>query len=271
MNRVFAGFLVFSLVIFIVLSCPTGRRVAGRALIRSTEEFVEALEAEYRDIKDFAGTLTLSGLEPPVEVLVKAITEPRTLRVEYLSPAEMKGQFFLLKQDFLYQYMPAREIVIKKDLTKSNTPVRAANLTPGYLLELVRSEDLAVNLIGGPEGFYCQEDGPNSLASGNVTHRLNGIGAIGNSPSEVMGAVSCFGSGQGLYVLEVIPRAEDYQFARQVIKFSPDDLLPVELITHFLDRDREPVRTIVKSARTNMGLKLEELAKLPEKAEVISG
>lgn len=134
---------------------------SGFEVIRTTDRFIQALEEEYQGIEDFTARLTLSGLEPPVEVLVEAISEPRTLKVQYLSPSEMKGQFFLLEKDYLYQYMPGREIVIKKELTRSNIPVRAANLTPDYLLKLIRSDDLEVNLIGGPMGFYYGSGGRN--------------------------------------------------------------------------------------------------------------
>jgi outer membrane lipoprotein-sorting protein len=205
---------------------------AGQEVIDSTDAFVSKLEEEYGKIANFSARLSLSGMEPPVSIRVLAVSEPRILRVEYLSPDRMQGQFFLLKGDYLYQYMPGRNLIIKKDLKGSDLPVEAANLTPDYLLKLVRSDDLEVKLIGTPVPF---------------------------------GFDSLFGD----YVLEVIPKSDAYQFSRQVIQFDSDDLLPRELITYFGEKDRDTVYTSVEEVRTNMGLEMEEVKALPKDAEVI--
>jgi len=189
--------------------------------------------------------------------------------VEYLSPPEMKGQFFLLKEDFLYQFMPGQNLIIKKDLKNSNVPVRAANLTPNYLLELVRSEELEVNLIGSPGEltFPWIEDNVLELETS-----LSGQETTSSKSLQEWGLTTpvSFGSESDYYVLEIIPREEGYQFARQVIRFDPETLLPHELVTYFEDQARDPVTTGVEQVRTNVGLDLAEIEKLPEDAEIIS-
>src|SRR6056297_3503675 len=108
MKSAFARSVCFFLLGLILFSAGPVLNASGGEVIRTTDRFIKALEGEYRSIEDFTAKLTLSGLNPPIEVLVEAISEPRTLKVQYLSPSEMKGQFFLLEKDYLYQYMPGR-------------------------------------------------------------------------------------------------------------------------------------------------------------------
>lgn len=251
--------------------------VLGEGIVSSTDEFINKLEEEYGKISNFSATLKVSGIDPPLTVEVQAITKPRILRVEYVSPEEMKGQFLLLEEDILWDYRPrpGRKVVIKKELTKSNIPVKAANLTPDYLLELVRSDDLEVNLIGTPGEIFFLGFGQNVLDLG---YSLSGFDDLGDgSDEENTDSGSRSDSGfyypvvNDEYVLEVIPRAEGYQFARQVIKFDPKDFLPRELITHFVDETKDPVYTVVEKVETNLDMDPEEVRKIPENAEVISG
>ena len=242
--------------------------VYGEEKILSTEEFIERLEVEYREIDDFSAQLTISGLEPPLRVELRAISDPRTLRVGYLSPPEMEGQFFLLDGDFLYQYMPAQNLIIKKDLKKSNVPVKAANLTPDYLLELVRSEELEVNLTGVPGELYYPWKGKVILEFEVSAPWLDREDSSKSQDIRSTTPVS-FGSRSDTYALEVIPREEGYQFARQVIKFDEVSFLPQELITYFDDEKKEPVRTKVEEVETNVGLDREKITRLPGDAEVI--
>jgi len=262
----FRAILAFVLV-FLLVGIAS---MSGVTQIRTTDDFIEKLEKEYRDIKDFSARLAISGLEPPLRVEVLAISEPRTLRVEYLSPPEMEGQFFLLEEDFLYQFMPAQNLVIKKDLKNSEVPVKAANLTPDYLLKLVRSDELAVNLIGSPGELHFPGGLQNVLefdASISWLEKEDSSDRLYDPDSTTP---ITFESGQGYYVLEVIPEADGYQFARQVIKFDPESFLPGELITYFEDEKREPVTTTVEEVETNVGLDRNEVTKLPRDAEVIS-
>ncbi|MEF8799292.1 MAG: hypothetical protein V5A79_07750, partial [Candidatus Bipolaricaulota bacterium] len=251
--------------------------VLGGGIVSSTDEFIDKLEEEYSKISNFSATLKVSGIEPPLTVEVQAITEPRILRVEYVSPEEMKGQFFLLEEDILWDYRPrpGRKIVIKKELTKSNIPVKAANLTPDYLLELVRSDDLEVNLIGTPGDIFFPGSVQNVLDLGTNLSGLNDSGDETDKQDSDSGSRSDSGFYypvvNGEYVLEVIPRTEGYQFARQVIKFNPKDFLPRELITHFADESKDPVYTVVEKVETNLDMDPEEVRKIPENAEVISG
>lgn len=269
MNRNYISFVQFLLVLLLGLSLVSLTGVRASEGIQNTDEFIEKLEEEYRDIDDFSAQLTISGLDPPLRVKVEAISEPQTLRVEYLSPPELKGQFFLLEEDFLYQFMPAQNLVIKKDLKKSNIPVEAANLTPDYLLKLVRSEKLEVDLVSQPGELYFPWDREDVLEFKMTVSWLEEEDASNpDSDGDLTTPVS-FGSGGDNYVLEVVPREEGYQFARQVIKFNPDNLLPRELITYLEDEEKDPIHTDVDEVGTNLGLDRENLAELPEDAEVI--
>ena len=256
------------LVIPIALSLAGTRYALGVQDIQSTDDFIKRLEEEYRDIGDFSARLTISGLEPPLKVKLEAISEPRILRVEYLSPPEMEDQFFLLEGDFLFQYMPAQNLIIKKDLNKSRVPVKAANLTPDYLLELVKSEELEVNLVSKPGELYVPWGGKNVLDFDASIYWLDEEDYEDDDIKKSITPLSLDFDGDK-YVLEVIPKVEGYQFARQVIKFDRDNLLPRELITYFEDDDKEPVHTKVDEVGTNVGLKREEVTKKPEDAEVI--
>jgi len=249
-----------------------GLLAIGAEVIQSTDEFVARLEEEYSQVANFSARLSLSGMEPPVSVRVLAVSEPRSLRVEYLSPDQMKGQFFLLEGDFLYQYMPGRNLIIKKDLKGADLPVEAANLTPDYLLRLVRSDDFEVNLIGIPIPL-----GPDDGAAGpplELGTSLSGVDRLSNSYSSSAAGpsyVSPFGFDSlfGDYVLELIPKSDAYQFSRQVIQFDPEDFLPRELITYFEGEAGDTVYTTVDEVRTNLDLELEAVTALPEDAEVI--
>jgi len=243
----------------------------GTEVIQSTDEFVARLEEEYGQVANFSARLSLSGMEPPVSVRVLAVSQPRSLRVEYLSPDQMKGQFFLLEGDSLYQYMPGRNLIIKKDLKGADLPVEAANLTPDYLLQLVRSDDFEVNLIGIPIPLGNNGGADSSLEPGTS---LSGLARPSDSPygldpgssyATPFGFDSLFGD----YVLELIPKSDAYQFSRQVIQFDPEDFLPRELITYFEGEAGDTVYTTVDEVRTNLDLELEAVTALPEDAEVI--
>ncbi|MFB6290785.1 MAG: outer membrane lipoprotein carrier protein LolA [Candidatus Bipolaricaulia bacterium] len=270
MNRIYTFTARLLLVVLLGLSLAGFTSALGEGEIQSTDKFIERLEKEYSDIEDFTARLTISGLEPPLKVEVLAISEPRILRVEYLSPPEMEGQFFLLDGDFLYQYMPAQNLVIKKDLKKSNVPVKAANLTPDYLLKLVKSEELEVNLIGGPGQLYFPWKGQDVLEfDSSISWREEKDSSSSLRESDSTTPIS-FSSEESYYVLEIVPKEEGYQFARQVIKFDPDSFLPRELITYFESKDKKTVRTDVEEVKTNRGLNPGKIKKLPEDAEVIT-
>ncbi len=269
MNSNYISLIQFFLVLFLVLGLANLTGVMAGEGIRDTDEFIERLEEEYPEIDDFSARLTISGLDPPLRVEVQAISEPRILRVEYLSPPELKGQFFLLEEDFLYQFMPAQNLVIKKDLNQSNIPVEAANLTPDYLLELVRSEELEVDLVSKPGELYFPWEGEDVLEFKMTASWLEGKNDSNSDSDGGLTTPVSFGSGGDNYVLEVVPREEGYQFARQIIKFNPDNLLPRELITYLKNEEKEPVRTDVDEVGTNLGLDREDLTELPEDAEVI--
>ena len=270
MNRSSSLFFRVFLVILITLNLAGLYHVPGQGEINSTDEFIEKLEEEYRGIEDFSARLTISGLDPPLQVELLAVSEPRTLRVEYLSPPEMKDQFFLLEGDFLYQFMPAQNLIIKKDLKDSDMPVRAANLTPDYLLEMVRSDELEVNLTGAPSGVVFPWKEGKSLEFQISISELEEKYSFNSFSSPDSTCPVSFGSGGGNYVLEVVPRKEGYQFARQVIKFDPDTFLPRELITYFEEKNKEPVLTEVDEVETNLGLDRDRITKLPKDAEIIS-
>jgi len=249
-----------------------GVLATGAEVIQSTDEFVARLEEEYSQIANFSARLSLSGTDPPVSVRVLAVSEPRSLRVEYLSPEEMQGQFFLLKGDFLYQYMPGRNLIIKKDLKGADLPVEAANLTPDYLLQLVRSDDFAVNLIGIPIPLGPDDGAPGPpLELGTSLSGLvrPGVFPYGSDPGSSYAAPFGLDSLFGDYVLELIPKSGDYQFSRQVIQFDPKDFLPRELITYFEGETGDTVYTTVDEVRTNLDLELEAVRALPKDAEII--
>ncbi|MBS3786895.1 hypothetical protein KGY79_01715 [Candidatus Bipolaricaulota bacterium] len=270
MNRNYTLGLVFFLVTLLVFNLVGVNSVLGEEKIRTTDKFIERLEEEYRKIENFSARLAISGLEPPLKVEVRAISEPRVLRVEYLSPPEMQGQFFLLKEDFLYQFMPAQNLVIEKDLKKSNMPVKAANLTPDYLLEIVRSDELDVNLISGPGEIYFPWDKENVLDFETSVSWLENEDSSNSLYDPDSTTPVSFDFGEDDYVLEAVPLEEGYRFSRQVIKFDPDNLLPRELITYFEDEEKGPVTTEVEEVSINLKLVLDEITKLPEDAEVIS-
>ncbi|MCF7891017.1 hypothetical protein K9M78_07350 [Candidatus Bipolaricaulota bacterium] len=271
MNRNSTLLVQILLVLLLAVNLAGLIAAPGSEKIGTTDKFIEKLEEEYREIDDFSAQLTISGLEPPLRVEVQAISEPRLLRVEYLSPPEMKGQFFLLEEDFLYQFMPVQNLIIKKDLKKSNIPVKAANLTPDYLLKLVRSEVLDVRLVSSPGELYFPWKKEEVLDFEMSVPWLDEDGSSSStSGSELVTPVS-FDSGEDNYVLEVVPRKEGYRFARQVIKFDPDSFLPRELITYFEDEEKGPVSTDVEGVETNLGLEREKISRLPKDAEVISG
>src|SRR6056297_3226807 len=142
-------FLIFCLLVICCL-LQSALVVCGQARISTTEDFIAQVEQEYSQIEKLTATVEMLGVSPALTIKIWAITDTKLLRLEYLEPPEMKGQFFLLKEDFLYQYMPARDLIIKKDLTKENLPAKSVNLTPDYLLKLLHSEDFQIELMGRP-------------------------------------------------------------------------------------------------------------------------
>lgn len=259
-NVLYAGlfFCLFSL----LLTVAPGELVCGAGEPTTTDEFVEAVKEEYGKIEDLTASVRTLGTDPPLTLKLWAITDTRLLRLEYLEPAEMRGQFFLFRENFLYQYMPARDIVIKKDLSQENIPVEAANLTPDYLLELINSEELEVKLIGRPLDLKF----PNIEMDGELPDNTCPV-----DPFSADGLFIYENSLLENYVLEIVPTVDKYQFARQIIVFDPEDYLPVDLLTYLPDDPTDPIRTKVLSSEVNVNFSRDEIVELPKGAEVISG
>ncbi len=251
--------ICFVLLVFVVGLSVLTYGAEGPA---TTDEFVEVVKEEYGKIEDLTASVEMLGTDPSLTLKLWAITDTRLLRLEYLEPPQMKGQFFLLKENFLYQYMPARDLVIKKDLTQENIPIKAANLTPDYLLELIGSEELEIRLIGRPleltfPNLKDAADLPQNTCPVDPFY-TDGLSIYTKSLSEN-------------YVLEIVPTVEKYQFARQIIVFDPEDYLPVDLLTYLPDDPTDPIRTKVLSSEVNVHFPRDEVVELPQGAEVISG
>ncbi len=261
-----------SLCLMVVFVLPLSSVVLyGDDLIDTTDEFIARVEQEYSDIKNLRANSRLSGVDPPLELNLWAITDTRILRLEYISPPQMKGQFFLLKQDILYQYMPARDMIIKKDLTQENLPVKAANLTPDYLLEMINSEELEVELVGRPinlklHGPINVDLAPPEGSGDYCPVKPETFGDPGLEPSMVTSRVLT-----EKYVLKIVPRVEKYQFSRQIIVFDPDSYLPEELITYLPDKPDRPVKTKVLDSQINCSFDPDQIERLPPGADIISG
>lgn len=230
--------------------------------IDNTEEFISTMEEKYGGIDDLTASVKMM-VEPPLQLKLWAITDTRLLRLEYMEPPQMKGQFFLLKENFLYQYMPARDLIIKKDLTQENIPIKAANLTPDYLLELMSSEDLRIRLIGKPLEFRFPSVYREHLDFSGDICPVDPF-STGGFPLYSRVILEQF-------VVEIVPRTEKYQFLRQIIVFNKENYLPIDLFTYLPDKPTEPIRTSVLDTKTNSDIGKRDIAKLPEDAEVISG
>ncbi len=267
-------FLIFCLLVICCL-LQSALVVCGQARISTTEDFIAQVEQEYSQIEKLTATVEMLGVSPALTIKIWAITDTKLLRLEYLEPQQMKGQFFLLKEDFLYQYMPARDLIIKKDLTQANIPVKAANLTPDYLMELIHSEELEVKLVGRPMSL---EFSVMDLMDVSKTKLENGDYSFTPLKSEGTGKVADLyvtmaRSGLLLshYVLDIVPRVAKYQFARQIIVFDPHTYLPTELVTYLPEEPEKPVRTKVLESSATATFDSETIKELPKSAEIISG
>lgn len=250
------AFLALLIVLFIVTAfpLPDSRLARGEKAISSVQELIDRLEEEYSSIRDFSATVELRGTDPSLKLAIAAIPgEEPLLRMEYLAPQDMKGQFFVLDEKTLYQYNPAQDMIIKEQLDTEELPVQGVNLTPGYLIDLLRSEDFEVTLEGTPENPYRPSTDAESESSQTDSAEVQD-----HSESETE-----------QYVVSLKPTVEGYHFRRQLIWLDSDTLLPTLLET-FLEEDEELTRvtTSILEMKTNQDLDPEQIKKLPSGARV---
>ncbi len=232
------------------------------------------MEKTYGELDTLQAELNMVDTDPespPMKLKLYAFSKKeRVLRVEFLSPPSMKGQFFLAKEDKLYQYMPADRTVIVNDISQMSEArmpdsLSSMNLAPTELTQVLNSEKLDVELAKTPENPYLSEldqldlfpeDNPEKTKE--KKDRKTDLRSLSSVKSLLA---------KGLYVLEIEPTVEEAGFARQVLSLDSETLLPRLMITYRKEENEKNYLTAVEEIEKNPDLKREEIAKLPPKSE----
>lgn len=270
----YAVAVLFALLVLAVFSCYPADQNTSQA----SQQFVERLIEEYEKINDFQATITTPLTETLVEISLQAVTgEKRVIRVTYLAPSEMKGQMFVLKDETLYQYMPAANYIIKTDLKKANLPLslETFQLTPASIVSLLKSDDLQLELLGTPKEPFSPDTRTESQGSSKEFVDTSGDSCSAKEGGELdcesmSGSFLCSSCRQD-YVLEVVPQDENYGFERELIWFDGTTLLPFCFVTYSPGSSEDVVTVLLKDVEINQQLNGEEIGQLPQNAEIIEG
>ena len=245
--------------------------------IDNSQQLIERMEKEYEDIVTLAANIITFSNESALEISIRAISAPEELlRVEYTAPKEMAGQFFILDGDFLYQYVPVSDLVIKRKIKEEELPVRAVNLTPKYLLELLTSEDLEVKLQSRPGNSDYGKDILESEGMPQLDlEEVNEVQTGGRKEDGPSPEGKPFYEKRESYLLEIRPQKEGFGFERQFIWLDAKNLLPQKLVTYLPPKKKgggqAKILTVVKEVKVNPELDSKELRRLPEDAEIMEG
>lgn len=243
--------------------------------ITNAQQLLHRLKRTYSEIEDFVAAVHTEATSPQVGLRIKAISgPPQILKVKYLAPNTLEGQFFLLKKETLYQYLPGRNVVIEQNLSERNLPLPVTNLTPGSLLELLQSDQLILNLISSPQTINVERDRTPlqlDLSISRISRdTINHVGLSLSQFNYTYFSVPLLTKVREEYILEIIARTDKFGFDRQLIWFDKNTLLPQRLITYPLG-ETSKVITVVDEVKINQGLNSKELTRLPSDAEIIAG
>lgn len=240
----------------------------------SAQGLLEGMERTYGELDTLQAELNMVDTDPespPMKLKLYAFSKKeRILRVEFLSPPSMKGQFFLAKEDKLYQYIPADRTVIVNNISQMSEArmpdyLSSMNLAPTELTQVLNSEKLNVELVKTPKNPYLSEldqldffPEKNPKKTKEKKDRRTDLRGLSSVKSLLK---------KGFYVLEIKPKTEKAGFARQLLSIDAETLLPRLMITYRKENNGANYLTAVEEIEKNPDLKKKEIVKLPPKSE----
>ena len=245
-----------------------------KPIYRSSEDLLIAMEKVYGKIETLRARLNMIDTDPKSNPLLLNLSafsgEQYILRVEFIAPPTMKGQFFLVEGENLYQYMPADKTLIVNDLSrvqKSKVPssLRSLNIAPNRLTGVLNSEDIKLELKGTPDSPYISDLKELDILSEKNNSDSSGKKDVKITP-EKYPQLKKLTEG-GVYVMEVTPKKEEADFERQILSLDGETLLPQILITYPAGEEGNRYLTFVDEIEKNIDLDRKKVTKLPTESE----
>ena len=265
-------------IVFLIISYqPTligNENSEEKIIYRSSEDLLIAMEKVYGKIETLRARLNMIDTDPkssPLLLNLSALSgEQYILRVEFIAPSTMKGQFFLVEGENLYQYMPADKTLIVNDLSRvqqSKVPssLRSLNIAPNRLTGILNSEDIKLELKGTPDSPYTSDLKELDILSENNNTDSSDKKDVKITP-EKYPQLKKLTEG-GVYVLEVTPKKEEADFERQILSLDGETLLPQILITYPAGEEGNRYLTFVEEIEKNIDLDIKKVTKLPPESE----
>ncbi len=255
------------------------------------QAFLQQLKAVYAELEDLQAIVTILQITPEgkereqARVRIATLVKQKVLRLEFLDPAEMRGQVYTLDGHLLSQYIPVNKTIIVQEITEQHA------LYPFLESLNFDLEEIVARLQG--EGFslvlsqqITSPALPLELDLGTTIAEL----AAGRPPlpsllslslREPAGAedfplalrVSAWRLGD--YLLEATsPQMQKGLSSRELIWIDPADLVPRRVEVHLLREAEGKIKEettifLVREVQLNHGLTEEELLALPKDAQII--
>lgn len=252
------------------------------------QEFLRQLKEVHANLRDLQATVTIKQVIVGVkekdvgQVRIGTLVREKVLRLEYLQPAELRGQVFTLSGYQLSQYFPVNNLIVVQEITEGHLLYPFLQLLNFDLEEIVsrlQEEGFSLALsqrITAPQ-LLMELDLDNTISGLAEGHQAEPL-ALGLSLARYGAESLPLGIRVSQweledYLLEAVP-AQEGLVSKELIWIEPLGLIPRRVETHRErktdGRIREEVTIyIISEVKVNQGLTEEELLALPKDAKII--
>ncbi|MGQ9477680.1 MAG: hypothetical protein ACUVRH_04230 [Candidatus Bipolaricaulia bacterium] len=253
------------------------------------QAFFQRLKAVYAELEDLQAIVTILQVTPEgkereqARVRIATLVKQKVLRLEFLDPAEMRGQVYTLEGHLLSQYIPVNKTIIVQEITEQHALYPFLESLNFDLEEIVaRLQEEGFSLVLSQQ--ITSPALPLELDLGTTIARLAAGRPLLPSPlslslREPAGAedfplalrVSAWRLGD--YLLEATSPQRGLA-SRELIWIDPADLIPRRVEIHLLREAEGKIKEettifLVREVQLNHGLTEEELLALPKDAQII--
>jgi len=250
------------------------------------QDFLQRLKVVYSTLQDLQATVTIKRLtaegkeEEVGRVRIGTLVKGRVLRVEFLEPAEMRGQILALKGYQLYQYLPVINTIYVQEITEKHMYYPLLEFLNLDLEEIVaRLQEEGFSLTISQRIVPLAPTAELELVN-TISQLAKGYSA---APPPLELSLALLGMGDlplgfrisawqlGDYLLEATSSRPGLE-SRELIWIDPLSLIPRRIENYERRSDgrvREEVKIyLISDAQINRGLTEEELLAMPKDAKI---
>ncbi|MCR4403740.1 MAG: hypothetical protein NUW06_00310 [Candidatus Acetothermia bacterium] len=254
------------------------------------QAFLQRLKEAYVDLQDLQATVTIVKLTPQGKeklesrVRIGTLVKQKVLRLEFLEPADLRGQVFTLDGYLLSQYLPVNNLIVIQEITAQHPLyplLEFLNFDLEGIVARLQEERFALGISQQltSASLMTELDLQNTvaaLARGQAVEPT----AIGLSLERVHYGMEDFPFSltvsswkMGDYLLEASSQQEGL-LSQEFIWIDPLDLIPrrveIHLVRQLEGKVKEEVTTyLVNEIQLNRGVTEGALLALPKDAKII--